>query len=76
MFLRYLYEFLYGWLISSLTRADTFLAEQEMAIAGVEGGKNRSQRRVKLKKKRTRPYAREIALIQALQSMCGGYYKV
>lgn len=71
----YLYEFLYGWLISSLTRADSFLAEQELAIAGVEGGKNRSQRRIKLKKKRSRPYAREITLIQALQSMCGGYYK-
>ncbi|XP_075215671.1 N-alpha-acetyltransferase 35 isoform X2 [Lycorma delicatula] len=72
----YLYEFLYGWLTSSLTRADTFLSEQELASAGSEGSsKSRSQRRAKPKKKRIRPYAREITLNQALQSMCGGYYK-
>ncbi|RZF44671.1 hypothetical protein LSTR_LSTR000623 [Laodelphax striatellus] len=69
----YLYEFLYGWLMSSLTRADSFLSEQEMMSSGE--GKNRSQRRNKTKKKRTRPYAREITLYQALQNMCGGYYK-
>lgn len=67
---RYLYEFLYGWLVSSLTRADSFLVDQEVS------GASRSQRRNKPKKKKARPYAREIILNQALQNMCGGYYKV
>lgn len=65
----YLYEFLYGWLVSSLTRADTFLMDQEMASVG------RSQRRNKPKKRKGRSYAREIIIHQALQNMCGGYYK-
>ncbi|BES95699.1 unnamed protein product [Nesidiocoris tenuis] len=67
----YLYEFLYGWLISSLSRADSFLTEQENL-----NDANRKQRRNKSKtKKKVRPYAREIMLNQALQNMCGGYYK-
>lgn len=37
---------------------------------------NRAQRRNKPKKKKVRPYAREIIFHQALQNMCGGYYKV
>uniref|UniRef100_A0A1B6C3I9 Protein MAK10 homolog n=1 Tax=Clastoptera arizonana TaxID=38151 RepID=A0A1B6C3I9_9HEMI len=65
----YLYEFLYGWLVSSLTRADTKMVDQDLA------GTSRSQRRNKPKKKKVRPYAREIILNQALQNMCGGYYK-
>ncbi|XP_046663084.1 N-alpha-acetyltransferase 35, NatC auxiliary subunit [Homalodisca vitripennis] len=65
---RYLYEFLYGWLISSLTRADTFLVDQEQVV-------NARVRRNKPRKKKTRPYTREIVFHQALQNMCGGYYK-
>ncbi|KAG8312628.1 N-alpha-acetyltransferase 35 NatC auxiliary subunit [Homalodisca vitripennis] len=64
----YLYEFLYGWLISSLTRADTFLVDQEQVV-------NARVRRNKPRKKKTRPYTREIVFHQALQNMCGGYYK-
>uniref|UniRef100_A0A0A9XKI1 Protein MAK10 homolog n=1 Tax=Lygus hesperus TaxID=30085 RepID=A0A0A9XKI1_LYGHE len=67
----YLYEFLYGWLVSSLSRADSFLSEQENLNEA-----NKKQRRNKSKtKKKVRPYAREITLNQALQNMCGGYYK-
>lgn len=67
----YLYEFLYGWLVSSLSRADAFLSEQEMLSE-----QSKSKRRSKPKTKRkTRPYAKEITINQALQSMCGGYYK-
>lgn len=67
----YLYEFLYGWLVSSLSRADTFLTEQENL-----NDMSKAKRRNKSKtKKKLRPYAREITLYQALQNMCGGYYK-
>ncbi|XP_026319501.1 N-alpha-acetyltransferase 35, NatC auxiliary subunit isoform X2 [Hyposmocoma kahamanoa] len=64
----YLYEFLYGWLISALGRAE--------GLAG-EGAKRGDSKRsgVKKQKKRTRPYAREGLMCQILQNMCGGYYK-
>ncbi|XP_063228469.1 N-alpha-acetyltransferase 35, NatC auxiliary subunit [Bacillus rossius redtenbacheri] len=68
----YLYEFLYGWLVSALSRADSFLLEQE-AIA--ENQKGRGSKKSKSKKKKIRPYGREITVYQALQNMCGGFYK-
>ncbi|PNF30562.1 N-alpha-acetyltransferase 35, NatC auxiliary subunit [Cryptotermes secundus] len=68
----YLYEFLYGWLVSALSRADSFLMEQE-AIA--ESHRGRGAKKNKTKKKKTRPYGREIAMYQALQNLCGGFYK-
>ena len=70
---RYLYEFLYGWLVSALSRADSFLMEQE---AMAESHKGRGAKKNKSKKKKARPYGREIAMYQALQNLCGGYYKV
>lgn len=72
--IRYLYEFLYGWLVSALTRADTFLIEQEL-IMEVQKTKGTNKKKSKYKKK-TRPYNRDILYFQALQNMCGGYYKV
>lgn len=71
---RYLYEFLFGWIISALTRADNFLFEQECAS---EQFKNLSkgQKKSKLKKKKMKPYVRECMFTQALQDLCGGYYK-
>jgi hypothetical protein len=67
-----LYEFLYGWLVSALTRADSFLIEQEIIA---EGHRGRSAKKNRAKKRKTRPYGREIAMYQALQSLCGGFYK-
>ncbi|CAG2056103.1 unnamed protein product [Timema podura] len=69
----YLYEFLYGWLVSALSRADSFLTEQE-AMAEIHKG--RGTKKNKSKKKKTRPYGREITIYQALQNICGGFYKV
>lgn len=71
---RYLYEFLYGWLISALSRADTFLVESEI-INELQKGKNTSKKKPKHKKKQ-RPYNKDIIYLQTLQNMCGGYYKV
>lgn len=59
--------------MSALSRADSFLMEQE-AIA--ESHRGRGAKRNKTKKKKTRPYGREIAVYQALQNLCGGFYKV
>ncbi|XP_069688455.1 N-alpha-acetyltransferase 35, NatC auxiliary subunit isoform X1 [Periplaneta americana] len=68
----YLYEFLYGWLVSALSRADSFLLEQE---AMADSHKGRGAKKNKAKKKKTRPYGKEIAMHQALQNLCGGFYK-
>lgn len=71
---RYLYEFLYGWLVSALSRADSFLVENEL-INELQKSKNTSKKKPKHKRK-PRPYNRDIVYYQALQNMCGGYYKV
>ena len=100
---RYLYEFLYGWLISAYNRADSFLTEHQSMTeylksktpakgtgstggkkGGAQGGSssNSSSAGKSAKKKKdkngsstVRPYAKDIAYCQAVQSMCGGYYK-
>lgn len=71
---RYLYEFLYGWLVSALSRANSFLLEQELLPD--PHTKGRGSKKNKPKKKKTQPFGKEITLNQALQNMCGGYYKV
>lgn len=69
----YLYQFLYGWLVSALTRADSFLAEQDYLN---EQQKSKNKKTAKNKKKKvTRPYNLEILMCQVLQYLCGGYYK-
>ena len=85
---RYLYEFLYGWLISAYNRAECFLNEHHTAMellksknkgtgAGKKGGQSgNGKSKRKKEKSNPRPYAKEIANCQAMQSMCGGYYKV
>ncbi|XP_045447670.1 N-alpha-acetyltransferase 35, NatC auxiliary subunit [Melitaea cinxia] len=59
----YLYEFLYGWLLSALGRAEGLAAERKDGKKAVR------------KKKRSRPYAREGLMCQVMQNMCGGYFK-
>lgn len=65
----YLYEFLFGWLVSSLTRADWYL-ENELSAK-----KTDKPKKGKDKKKKMRFHTVEIMYNQALQNMCGGYYK-
>lgn len=48
--------------------------EQE-AIAESHRGRGAKKNKTN-KKKKTRPYGREIAMYQALQNLCGGFYKV
>lgn len=72
----YLYEFLYGWLVSAITRADTFLMEQDVHNDTHKGRGGKKSSKNKKKKSTPRPYNLEILMYQALQNICGGYYKV
>ncbi|KAG7249853.1 hypothetical protein CRUP_000172 [Coryphaenoides rupestris] len=69
----YLSEFLYAWLMSTLSRAESSqMAEERIAE---EQQKGRSSKKAK-KKKKVRPLSKEIAMSQAYQNMCAGMYKV
>ncbi|XP_077988706.1 N-alpha-acetyltransferase 35, NatC auxiliary subunit-like [Glandiceps talaboti] len=68
----YLCEFLYGWLISTLTRAESFLLEQESIAEQQQKGRSSKK---KSKKKKSRPHERDITIAQALQNLCNGFYK-
>ena len=69
---RYLYECVYGWLISTLSRADGVL--QETANLQTAGGKRRPKPAKSARK--PRPHAKDALKLQALQQLCGGYFKV
>lgn len=69
---RYLYQFLYGWLVSTLNRADNMLFGND---SPVDSQKNRTKRN-KPKKKKSHPYSQEIILCHAMQSLTGAYFKV
>ncbi|XP_043478870.1 N-alpha-acetyltransferase 35, NatC auxiliary subunit [Leptopilina heterotoma] len=71
----YLYEFLYGWLVSAITRADSFLMEQDIQNEAHKGRGSRKSAKNKRKKVAPRPYSLEILMYQAMQNICGGYYK-
>uniref|UniRef100_A0A8C6YDZ4 N-alpha-acetyltransferase 35, NatC auxiliary subunit n=1 Tax=Naja naja TaxID=35670 RepID=A0A8C6YDZ4_NAJNA len=68
----YLSEFLYAWLMSTLSRADSSQMAEERIME--EQQKGRSNKKTK-KKKKARPLSREITMSQAYQNMCAGMYK-
>ncbi|CAH1256461.1 unnamed protein product [Diabrotica balteata] len=65
----YLYEFLYGWLISALSRADSFLLENEI-LHDVHKGKGATKKKPRNKKK-SRQYNRDIVYLQACKTCAG-----
>lgn len=71
----YLYEFLFGWVVSALTRADSFLTQDALQNGTHADGSKKSKEKKKKNRGPLKPYASEILLNQALQNMCGGYYK-
>nr|XP_053647736.1 N-alpha-acetyltransferase 35, NatC auxiliary subunit-like [Cherax quadricarinatus] len=71
----YLYEFVYVWLVSALSRADAMLLEQDGYETNKSGKSGRSSKNKNRNKKKHRPYGKEITYNQALQHLCGGYYK-
>lgn len=73
---RYLYEFVYVWLVSALSRADAMLLEQDGYDTNRGGKSGRSSKNKNRNRKKHRPYGKEITYNQALQHLCGGYYKV
>lgn len=72
----YLYEFLYGWLLSSLSRAEAYIAEAETVVNGDKSGKKATKNKTKGNKSKSKAYTKEILLIQAEQNLAGGYFKV
>uniref|UniRef100_A0A672IU98 N-alpha-acetyltransferase 35, NatC auxiliary subunit n=1 Tax=Salarias fasciatus TaxID=181472 RepID=A0A672IU98_SALFA len=68
----YLSEFLYAWLMSTLSRADSSQMAEERILE--EQLKGRSSKKTK-KKKKVRPLSKEITMSQAYQNMCAGMYK-
>ncbi|RWS30913.1 N-alpha-acetyltransferase 35: NatC auxiliary subunit-like protein [Leptotrombidium deliense] len=68
----YLYEFLFGWMVSTLNRATNLIMEQESQS---ETQKGRNSKKSKTKRRKQKPHIRETMLNQALQQLCGGYYK-
>uniref|UniRef100_A0A3P8VZH3 N-alpha-acetyltransferase 35, NatC auxiliary subunit n=1 Tax=Cynoglossus semilaevis TaxID=244447 RepID=A0A3P8VZH3_CYNSE len=68
----YLSEFLYAWLMSTLSRADSSQMAEERILE--EQLKARSSKKTK-KKKKVRPLSKEITMSQAYQNMCAGMYK-
>uniref|UniRef100_H3DED3 N-alpha-acetyltransferase 35, NatC auxiliary subunit n=1 Tax=Tetraodon nigroviridis TaxID=99883 RepID=H3DED3_TETNG len=68
----YLSEFLYAWLMSTLSRADSSQIAEERILE--EQLKGRSSKKTK-KKKKIRPLSKEITMSQAYQNMCAGMYK-
>lgn len=69
----YLSDFLYAWFISTVSQADSMLGDHESQYAEPQG-KGRSNKK-KVKRKRSRPLERELALSKAAQALCSGYYK-
>ncbi|KZC10889.1 N-alpha-acetyltransferase 35, NatC auxiliary subunit, partial [Dufourea novaeangliae] len=71
----YLYEFLYGWLVSALTRADMSLMDQDVHNDAHKGRSAKKSAKNKKKKSTPRPNDLEILMYRAMQNICGGYYK-
>ncbi|XP_008554508.1 N-alpha-acetyltransferase 35, NatC auxiliary subunit [Microplitis demolitor] len=71
----YLNHFLYGWLVSALTRADSFLMEQDIHSEMHKGRGGKKSAKNKKKKVTPRPYSLEMLMYQVLQNICGGYFK-
>ncbi|XP_033634032.1 N-alpha-acetyltransferase 35, NatC auxiliary subunit-like [Asterias rubens] len=69
----YLADFLYAWFISTVTRADSMLQDNEAAFTE-PAAKSRSNKK-KNKRRKTRPFERELAIAQAYQLLCSAYYK-
>ncbi|KAK2718941.1 N-alpha-acetyltransferase 35, NatC auxiliary subunit-like [Artemia franciscana] len=78
----YMYEFLFGWLISALSRAENMLSDHENYAEAQNQRSGRGASKAhgkgappKQKKKKCRPYLREMMMYQAMQHISGGLYK-
>ena len=71
----YLCEGLFNWLLSTLSRANTFVVEHDTIFGESAKGRSGGAAKKNKKKLKTRPHQAEITYNQALHSLCGGYYK-
>lgn len=79
----YLYEFILGWMVSTLTRASNIVEEQTMLMEANKSssvkGKKKENERKKNKKKgacvKERAHVREIMYYQGMQQLTGGLCK-
>jgi len=71
----YLGEFLYGWLLSTLSRADNYLTQNVAYCEELQKTSKSNKKNKKNKNKRTRPYGRELMYLQANQNLIMGTYK-
>ncbi|XP_014213220.1 N-alpha-acetyltransferase 35, NatC auxiliary subunit [Copidosoma floridanum] len=71
----YLFEFLYNWLISAITRADSFIIEQDIHLENQKSRSAKKSAKNKKKKATPKPNYLEILMYQAMQNICGGFYK-
>ncbi|KAL5288863.1 NAA35 family protein [Megaselia abdita] len=75
----YLYEYLFGFIITALKRAESIVIEQEQLDIHHKSSLSAQskQRKPKIKKHRKNgiPFRQEIFLNTAYQNICGGYYK-
>ena len=61
-------------MVSTLNRADSFLAEHEAAVE-LASQRVRNSKKSRSKRRKGR-YERDVVLTQALQNLCGGLHKV
>jgi len=71
----YLGEFLYGWLLSTLNRADNYLTQNFAYCEELQKTSKSNKKNKKNKNKKTRPYGRELMYLQANQNLILGTYK-
>jgi len=71
----YLGEFLYGWLLSTLNRADNYMTQNMAYCEELQKTSKSNKKNKKNKNKRTRPYGRELMYLQANQNLILGTYK-
>jgi len=71
----YLGEFLYGWLLSTLSRADNYLTQNLAYCEELQKTSKSNKKNKKNKNKKTRPYGRELMYLQANQNLVLGTYK-
>ncbi|XP_017799138.1 PREDICTED: N-alpha-acetyltransferase 35, NatC auxiliary subunit [Habropoda laboriosa] len=71
----YLYECLYGWLVSAISRASMFFMQQDLHNDTHKGRGGKKSAKNRKKKSTSSTYGLEILMYQAMQNICGGYYK-
>ncbi|XP_054159610.1 N-alpha-acetyltransferase 35, NatC auxiliary subunit-like [Oppia nitens] len=71
----YLYEFLYGWIVSTLNRASNLILEQEALADQIQQQTKGKSKKIRPKKRKQRPHYQEILIYQSLQHLNNGFYK-